>query len=206
MTSYLTLDDVVPVPGLERRTAASYDVGVTTTESASYADLLQAQIRNEFNASQQYVAMAVWFDARDLPQLAAHFYRQAVEERNHAMMMVQWMLDRDLPVSIPGIDEVRSEFADISDAVRVALTQEKAVTDQIKALFAKARAESDFLGEQFMLWFLSEQVEEVAAMTTLLTIAERAGNDWFEVETYLSRETVGDSGESSGPAAAGGVL
>jgi ferritin len=183
--------------------------GATTTDTenpTTYGDLLRTQIRNEFNASQQYIAMAVWFDARDLPRLAAHFYRQAVEERNHAMMMVQWMLDRDLPVSIPGVDEVRSEFADISDAIRVALAQEKAVTEQIKALFAKAREENDFLGEQFMLWFLSEQVEEVASMTTLLTIAERAGTDWFEVETYLAREAVGDVGVSNGPSAAGGVL
>jgi len=180
---------------------------MTTTEnSVTYADLLRRQIRNEFNASQQYVAMAVWFDARDLPQLAAHFYRQAVEERNHAMMMVQWMLDRDLPVSIPGIDEVRSEFIDISDAVRVALAQEQAVTEQIKGLFAKAREEHDFLGEQFMLWFLSEQVEEVASMTTLLTIAERAGQDWFEVETYLAREVIGVAGPGAGPTAAGGAL
>ncbi|MET3803534.1 ferritin [Nakamurella sp. UYEF19] len=179
---------------------------ITQSSTTTYAGLLRSQIRNEFNASQQYVAMAVWFDARDLPQLATHFYRQAVEERNHAMMMVQWMLDRDLPVSIPGIDEVRSDFLDISDAVRIALAQEVAVTEQIKALFAKAREESDFLGEQFMLWFLSEQVEEVAAMTTLLTIAERAGSDWFEVETYLAREAVGDSGVSTGPTAAGGAL
>ena len=180
---------------------------LTTTESSTtYADLLRDQIRNEFNASQQYVAMAVWFDARDLPRLAAHFYRQAVEERNHAMMMVQWMLDPDLHVAIPGIDEVRSDFADIADAIRVALAQEKTVTEQIKSLFAKAREESDFLGEQFMLWFLSEQVEEVASMTTLLTIAERAGDDWFEVETYLAREAVGDAGAGTGPTAAGGAL
>ncbi len=180
---------------------------VTTPEGATtYSDLLRGQIRNEFNASQQYIAMAVWFDSRDLPRLAAHFYRQAVEERNHALMMIQWMLDRDLPVSVPGVDEVRSDFADISDAIRVALAQEKAVTEQIKSLFAKARQESDFLGEQFMLWFLSEQVEEVASMTTLLTIAERAGTDWFEVETYLARETVGDGGSSSAPRAAGGAL
>src|ERR1700712_637760 len=118
---------------------------MTTVEApTTYADLLGSQIRNEFNASQQYIAMAVWFDARDLPRLAAHFYRQSVEERNHAMMMVRWMLDRDLPVTIPGVDEVRGDFVDIADAIRVALNQEKTVTDQIKALFAKARAEDDF--------------------------------------------------------------
>jgi ferritin len=102
---------------------------------------------------------------------------------------------------------VRNEFSTITDPIELALSQEKTVTDQIKALFAAARAEGDFLGEQFMLWFLKEQVEEVASMSTLLTIAQRAGNDWFDVETYLSREAVGDSGTDPGaPAAAGGAL
>jgi ferritin len=178
------------------------------SESPSrYVGLLREQVRHEFNASQQYVAIAVWYDAHDLPQLAAHFYRQAVEERNHAMMIVQWMLDRDLQISIPGVDEVKGDFASIVEPLALALAQEQKVTDQIKALFATARDENDFLGEQFMLWFLKEQVEEVAAMTTLLNVAQRAGDDWFDVETYLARESVGDSGgDASAPAAAGGAL
>src|SRR5664279_2374025 len=178
------------------------------SESPSrYVGLLREQVRHEFNASQQYIAIAVWYDSRDLPQLAAHFYRQAVEERNHAMMIVQWMLDRDLQIGIPGVDEVKGEFATIVEPLALALSQEQKVTDQIKALFATAREESDFLGEQFMLWFLKEQVEEVAAMTTLLNVAQRAGDDWFDVETYLARESVGDSGgDASAPAAAGGAL
>ena len=178
------------------------------SESPSrYVGLLREQVRHEFNASQQYIAIAVWYDAHDLPQLAAHFYRQAVEERNHAMMIVQWMLDRDLRISIPGVDEVKGDFASIVEPIALALAQEQKVTDQIKALFATAREESDFLGEQFMLWFLKEQVEEVAAMTTLLNVAQRAGDDWFDVETYLARESVGDSGgDASTPAAAGGAL
>ena len=178
------------------------------SESPSrYVGLLREQVRHEFNASQQYIAIAVWYDSHDLPQLAAHFYRQAVEERNHAMMIVQWMLDRDLQISIPGVDEVKGDFASIVEPLALALAQEQKVTDQIKALFATAREESDFLGEQFMLWFLKEQVEEVAAMTTLLNVAQRAGDDWFDVETYLARESVGDSGgDASAPAAAGGAL
>jgi ferritin len=178
------------------------------SESPSrYVGLLREQVRHEFNASQQYIAIAVWYDSHDLPQLAAHFYRQAVEERNHAMMIVQWMLDRDLRISIPGVDEVKGDFASIVEPLALALAQEQKVTDQIKALFATAREENDFLGEQFMLWFLKEQVEEVAAMTTLLNVAQRAGDDWFDVETYLARESVGDSGgDASAPAAAGGAL
>ncbi len=181
---------------------------MTATETTSrYVGLLREQVRHEFNASQQYVAIAVWFDSHDLPQLAAHFYRQSVEERNHAMMIVQWMLDRDRQVPIPGVDEVRSDFDSVVDPIALALAQERTVTDQIKELFATARAENDFLGEQFMLWFLKEQVEEVASMSTLLNVAQRAGSDWFEIETYLAREQVGDSGsDASAPAAAGGVL
>jgi ferritin len=172
-----------------------------------FVTLLREQVRHEFNASQQYIAIAVWYDAHDLPQLAAHFYRQATEERHHAMMIVQWMLDRDLSITIPGVDEAKGDFDTIVQPIALALAQERTVTDQIKNLFATARAEDDFLGEQFMLWFLKEQVEEVAAMTTLLNVAQRAGNDWFDVETYLARENVGNGGtDSSAPAAAGGGL
>jgi ferritin len=175
--------------------------------SPSFAELLAAQVRSEFTASQQYIAIAIWFDSHDLPRLAGHFYRQSVEERNHAMMIVRYTLDRDWPVQIPGIDEVRNAFEKPVDPIALALLQEKAVTAQIEALFRAARAEDDALGEQFMLWFLKEQVEEVAAMNTMLTIAVRADDDWFQIEDHLARESVGDGGNDAGaPAAAGGPL
>jgi ferritin len=178
-----------------------------TSDNSTFAELLVAQIRNEFTAHQQYVAAAAWYDDQDLPRLAGHFYRQAIEERNHAMMMVRYLLDRDLPAPIPGIDDVRNDFSTPLDGLQVALAQERQVTAQVEALFKAARAESDVLGEQFMLWFLKEQVEEVASMATLVAIAERAGDDWFRIEEHLTRETVGNSGADPGaPEAAGGAL
>jgi bacterioferritin B len=175
--------------------------------TTSFMSLLQQQVRHEFSASQQYIAVAVWFDAQALPRLAAHFYRQSVEERNHAMMLVQYLLDRDVPVTVPGVDEVRNDFGSVTEPIALALEQEKNVTTQIEALFHAARTEEDALGEQFMLWFLSEQVEEVASMSTLLTIAERAGDNWFHLEDFLAREGVGDGGDDPlAPGAAGGVL
>ena len=177
-----------------------------TDSPSQFVSLLREQVRHEFNASQQYIAIAVWYDSHDLPQLAGHFYRQATEERHHAMMIVQWMLDRELSITIPGVDEVRGDFLTIVEPIALALDQERTVTDQIKTLFATARAESDFLGEQFMLWFLKEQVEEVASMSTLLNIAERAEN-LFDIENFVARETIGDSGhDASAPEAAGGTL
>ena len=172
----------------------------------SFTGLLSRQIGNEFAASQQYLAMAVWLDGHDLPRLAAHFYRQSLEERNHALMMVQYMLDRGQAVQIPGIEPVRNDFTSVVEPISLALAQEKQVTADIEAMFAQARRENDALGEQFMLWFLKEQVEEVASMSTLLTIVERADN-LFDVENYLARETVGDAGNDPNmPPTAGGAL
>lgn len=181
---------------------------MTTTDSPSrFLTLLSEQVGHELDAHQQYIAIAVWFDSHDLPQLAAHFYRQSVEERNHAMMIVQYHLDRDLPVVIPGTSPVRNDFADVVEPLRLALDQEKQVTDQIEAIFRAAREEGDALGEQFLLWFLKEQVEEVASATTLLTVAQRAGDNLFDLENFVARETIGDGGESAdAPEAAGGAL
>jgi bacterioferritin B len=177
------------------------------SQSPSFAELLAAQVRSEFTASQQYIAIAIWFDDHDLPRLAGHFYRQSVEERNHAMMILRYTLDRNWPVEIPGIDNVRNKFEKPVDPIALALEREQGVTAQIEALFRAARAEDDALGEQFMLWFLKEQVEEVAAMNTLMTISERAGDDWFQIEDHLAREAVGNGGQdASAPDAAGGIL
>lgn len=165
--------------------------------------LMQEQIYNEFTAAQQYVAIAVHFDSEDLPQLAKHFYRQAVEERNHAMMLVQHLLDRDLRVEIPGVDTVRNQFDRPREALVLALDQERAVTDQVSRLTAVARDEGDFLGEQFMQWFLKEQIEEMALMSTLVRVADRAGENLFELENFLAREVGRAPATSGAPQAAG---
>ncbi|BBY86017.1 Bacterioferritin BfrB [Mycolicibacterium tokaiense] len=185
-------------------------VNVMTSPDAQHTKflgLLTDQIRNEFTASQQYIAVAVYFDDADLPQLAKHFYRQAVEERNHAMMLVRYLVDRDIHAEIPGIDAVRNDFATPRAAIEMALAQERTVTEQITNLAAAARDEGDYLGEQFMQWFLKEQVEEVASMTTLLRIAERAGDNLFHLEDFVAREMpAADGADATAPAAAGGAL
>ena len=170
----------------------------------TFYELLTEQIGHEFHASHQYLAMAIWLDSEDLPQLARHFYRQAMEERGHALMMVQYQLDRGHKVQIPAIGAVKNDFADVQEIVDMSLAQEKLVTTQIEAIFAAARSESYPLGEQFMLWFLKEQVEEVASMETLVTIVKRANGNLFDIENYVARELDENHGsDDSAPAAAG---
>jgi ferritin len=173
----------------------------------TFADKLNEQIAYEFAASQQYVAIAVHYDAETLPQLAAHFYRQAVEERNHAMMMVQYLLDADAEVLIPAVAAPQTRFANDIEPVQLALDQERRVTEQIAALALVAREEGDLVGEQFMHWFLQEQREEVSSMSALLTVMERLRDNVMLVEDFLAREA-GDENplEAGAPPAAGGAL
>jgi ferritin len=175
---------------------------------ASFPDKLNEQVAHEFAASQQYVAIAVWFDSETLPQLAAHFYRQALEERNHAMMVIQYLLDADHEVVVPAVEAPQTAFNDAREPVALALEQEKRVTEQIAALAALAREENDLVGEQFLHWFLQEQREEVSSMSDLLSIVERASeSNILLAEDYLSRNPVGDQGEAANaPPAAGGAL
>jgi bacterioferritin B len=172
-----------------------------------FTDALNKQVANEFSASQQYIAAAVYYDAETLPQLAGFFYRQAVEERNHAMMMVQYLLDTDREVRIPAVEGPETSFSDIVGPVAMALEQEKRVTDEINQLFGLAREHSDYQSEQFMLWFIKEQVEEVRSMNDLLNVVERAKDDPLHGEEYLARQGVGEEGgDPTTPPAAGGAL
>lgn len=170
----------------------------------TFVTKLNEQIGNEFAAHQQYVACAVYYDAETLPQLARFFYRQALEERDHAMMMVQYLIDADADVVIPGVAAPQATFGDIVAPVALALEQEKRVTAQINALAATARESGDYTSEQFMQWFIKEQVEEVATMSDLLRVVERSKDDPMEIENFMAREHPGGEGEDpTAPHAAG---
>ena len=173
-----------------------------------FHDAVNEQIGYEFGASQQYIAIAVYYDSETLPQLAAHFFRQAVEERNHAMMLVQYLLDADEAVQIPGVEAPVTSFDSVAAPVELALEQEKRVTAQISALAALAREESDLVGAEFLNWFLKEQREEVSSMSDLLKLVQRASeSNLLLAEEFLARNAVGDQGaDPSAPAAAGGAL
>jgi bacterioferritin B len=173
----------------------------------AFVDRLHEQIGHEFAASQQYAAVAVYYEAETLPRLAAFFYRQALEERNHAMMMVKYLLDADVEAQIPGIAAPQTSFGDVVAPVALSLEQEKRVTSQINALASLAREQGDYTSEQFMQWFIKEQVEEVSSMSDLLRVVQRAKDNPLLAEEFLAREAVGDGGDDpTAPEAAGGAL
>jgi bacterioferritin B len=169
----------------------------------AFIDQLNLQIGHEFAAHQQYIAIAIYFDQQTMQQTAQLFFDQAVEEGNHAMMMVRYLLDADARVEIPGIVAPVTSFVDVIAPVALALEQEKRVTKQINELTAIARRENDFASDQFMQWFIKEQVEEVSKMSGLLAVVRRSAHAVEQIEDYVRRETAPEGNDPTAPRIAG---
>ena len=167
--------------------------------SQKVIDAINEQIGYEFSASLQYYAIGAHFAAEALPQLSQHFFQQAEEEKGHALRFIKYVVDAGGCVVIPAIDAPQSKFKTPRDAVKLSLDQENNVTRQINALLAMAKAESSYTTENFLQWFVKEQLEEVASMEQLLRVVQRAGEgNLLRVEEYLAREK--SRGEASGAA------
>jgi len=150
-------------------------------------DPFNAQIESEFTASAQYIAIAAYFDDLGLKELANFFYNQSDEERMHAMKFVRFMLETGVRPTIPSTPELRNSFESSTDAVQFALDQENKVTDQINHLVDLSIRDSDHAANNFLQWFVYEQVEEVDTMTTLLQTIKLASDNLLLVEEFVRR-------------------
>jgi ferritin len=146
-----------------------------------------SQIRSEFTASAQYLAIAAYFNEMGLLELEQFFFRQSDEERMHAMKFVHFMLETGTRPTIPGTPELRNSFESPEDAIQFALDQEKTVTAQIDNLVRLAVADSDYASHNFLQWFVTEQVEEVDTMSTLLQTVRLAGDNLLLADDYVGR-------------------
>ncbi len=164
--------------------------------SKALEQAINDQIGREFGASLQYVSIATYFDSEDLPQLAAFFYRQADEEHMHAMKFVHYVTEAGGHVRIPTVKAPQATFASAEEAVQLSLEWEQEVTRQINALMGIAVQEQDYIAQDFLRWFVTEQLEEISTMSTLLRTVQRAGENLLLVEDFLARNPL--------PAANGG--
>jgi len=162
-------------------------------------DAIDEQIGNEFAAMLQYTAIAAHFDAETLPELAAHFTRQAEEEKEHAHKFIKYVVDTGARVKIPAVAAPQGKFDTAEQAVQLSLDQEKKVTSQINALVHIAKEESDYTTDNFLQWFVQEQLEEVSSMSDLLNVVQRAGEgNLLRVEDYLARKGGGGRPRAGG--------
>jgi len=134
----------------------------------------------------QYVSIAAHFQRMHLTLLAKLFFRQAEEEREHAMKFVKYLLDTKGELAIPEIPAPKPAFADGEAAVAAALKWEQEVTRQIGHLMDLAMKDNDYLAQSFLQWFVDEQLEEVVKMDRLLSVIRQAGGkNLLMVEAYL---------------------
>lgn len=159
--------------------------------SQKIIEAFNVQIGNELGASHQYIAIASYFSSENLEELSKFFFRQADEEREHAMKFVHFILDVEGQVAIPEVTAPRSGFEKAREAVALSLDWEREVTEQIYGLVDLCQAERNHIALRFLDWFVTEQLEEVTTIGNLLGIVERAGEDnLLYVEDYLSRHGI----------------
>jgi ferritin len=150
-------------------------------------DSINAQVGREFGASLQYISIASYLHAEALTQFADFFFKQAEEERDHAMKFVKYLVDAGAEVQIPPVDAPKAAFASVEEAIALSLQWEQDVTGYINALMDVAMEEKDYLTRQFLDWFVNEQLEEVSTMDNLLKVVQKAGDrNLLMLEAYIS--------------------
>jgi len=142
--------------------------------SQKMADSLNEQVKNEFYSSWLYLAMAYKFESMGLKVFAKWFFRQADEEKEHAMKIAKYILDQGAEVKLTALDKPKTEYASAEEIVGDAVNHEKLVTKMINDLVDLALKENDHATFSFLQWFVNEQVEEVASTTELYDLVKMA--------------------------------
>lgn len=150
------------------------------------ANKMIEQVGNEFGASSQYLAIAVYFEKEALENTAAFFYQQAEEEREHGMKLLKYVVDAGGDVVIPAVAAPVMEIGSAEEAFQMSLNWELEVTGQINALMDMAKEQKDYLAQNFLNWFVNEQLEEVTTMDKYLTLVRKLGNNIFYLENLIT--------------------
>lgn len=149
---------------------------------------INAQIGSEFGASMQYLHIAAYFAGETLPAMAEFFFKQAEEEGEHAMKFLHFLLETGAEVKIPAIAESKSSFTSAEEAVGAAVEWEKQVTREIYALKEIAIKDKDYISQNFLDWYVNEQLEEMSSMDTLFNMVKRVGEkNLFMLEGPVSK-------------------
>ena len=162
--------------------------------SKELENAINEQVGAEFAASLQYLSIAAYFDADDLPELAAFFYRQSEEEKEHALKFAHYIVEAGGQVRIPAIPKTKYDFQNAEECAELALEWETDVTKMINNLMDIAVNDKDYISQDFLRWFVTEQLEEISTMSTLLKTIRRAGNNLLWVENFLARNPIAEEG------------
>ena len=155
---------------------------------SEFAERLNEQVGDAFAASQQYLAMGVYYRTELLPRLAAVCYERALDERDRALAMVRYLVDAGMPTTVPGIPAPESAFADVVAPLELAVARQRRMSERAGELVLLARAAGDHGSEQFLKRLIGDQSEGLASLRRLLTVVRRSRHDPFRAEHFLAGE------------------
>jgi ferritin len=140
-------------------------------------ELMNKQIANEFGSAYLYLAVAAYFESKNLKGLSGWMRKQASEEMTHGMKLFDHLIDRGAMVHMGAIEEPKNAWNSLLEAFEDSLKHEKKVTGQINALMQVAQSSNDFASASFLKWFIDEQVEEEVNAAENVERIRMAGND-----------------------------
>ena len=126
------------------------------------------QIKHELYSAHIYLAMAAYFETKNLPGFAHWMKIQYKEEVAHAMKMFEFLNDRGIRVLLQSIPQPVLEFSSSLEVFEETLKHEQKVTSLINALYELAKKANDHASVVFLQWFVSEQVEEEKNATGII--------------------------------------
>lgn len=151
-------------------TTQKIDVRKQMTIHPEIMDLLNHQVQLEMHASASYLAMASWCEQRGLSNSTSLFYKQAEEEREHAMKIFTFINGNGGSAISPEIQNINHNFESLRTVFETSLEQEINVTKSIFHIFKQARKKDDFVTEVFLQWFVTEQAEEEDKFRSIIDI------------------------------------
>lgn len=150
-------------------------------------DMLNEQITREAHSSSAYLAMASWCDHNGLTGSAEFFYRQSLEEREHMMKIFRFINENGGTAYSPEVNNILHDFNSLQEIFESALDQEITITKSINNIVAKCRKVQDFTSENFLQWFIKEQMEEENKMRRILEMFDLMGTDGIALKLIDER-------------------
>lgn len=140
-------------------------------------EICNRQVEREGYSSNLYLAMAVWAETNGYPGVADWLYAQAEEEKLHMLKFVKYINERGGKAVIPAMKKPVSEYKNVENLFQEVLKHEEFVTASINEIVALTLEEKDFNTQNFLQWFVTEQVEEEASVRTILDKVRLVGKN-----------------------------
>ena len=150
-------------------------------------DLLNGQIKMEAHSSSAYLAMAAWCDVRGYDNSADFFFKQSDEERKHQLKLFHYLCDMECDAVSPTVGESQHDFGSLKEVFEKALEHEIAVSDSIHEIVGECRKYNDIATEEFMRWFVQEQIEEEYVARRALELFDVLGEDKIALGMFEER-------------------